>query len=107
MVNQQLREKVAHTMLHLHKQNKEHEKRAQATKLLYKQAELGFIELPRSFDEFQVKLASLMKEDLAVVEKAMEYTGGVMKLGELDSTDTSRSQNATEAFQAAIIGEHF
>jgi hypothetical protein len=105
-MNLQQREKIASTMLHLHQQNKEHEKRAHATQLIYKMAEAGHIELPRSFDEFQIKLASLMKEDLAVVEKAIDYSGGVMKLGELDKADTSEHRNATEAFRAAIIGEY-
>lgn len=96
---------AAATMLRLHSENKKHEKRAHAERLIYKQAELGFLELPRTFGEWEQKLASLMDQDLAVVEMALELSGGNLKFGELGSLDSSKPTNATEAFQAAIIGE--
>ncbi|NDC22585.1 MAG: hypothetical protein EBZ49_00420 [Proteobacteria bacterium] len=104
-MDNQLRKLAAEKMLQLHKTNKEHEKRAHALRLIYKQAELGFGEVPRSYRELQEKVASLLNQDLNVVEKALELTGGNMKLGELAQQDFSVSADATEQFQAAIIGE--
>lgn len=46
------------------------EKRAQ--KLAFREVELGVCEPFRTFDEFAEKVASLAKEDLDVVEKALE-----------------------------------
>jgi hypothetical protein len=100
----ELREKVASTMLHLHQENKEHQKRAHALKLLYKQSELGCTELPRTYGELEEKLASLVNQDLVVLEKALELSGGNIKLGELGNVVDPMSQNADEQFQAAIIG---
>lgn len=97
--------KAASAMLQLHRENKKHEKRAHAERVLFKMAEAGFTELPKNFGEFEQKLASLMNQDLAVLEKALELSGGTLKFGELDTTDSSNPQNATEAFQAAIMGE--
>jgi hypothetical protein len=90
-------------MLQLHSENKEHVKRAHALRLIFKQAELGFGDVPRSYRELQEKVASLLTQDLVIVEKALELTGGNMKLGELDRTDLSASPDATEQFQAAIM----
>lgn len=100
----QLYKIAAQKLIQLDKSNKDHEKRAQALKLLYKQAELGYGELPRSYGELQEKIASLCKQDLNVVEKALELTGGNIKLGEL-SGDDSVSMDATKMFQASILGE--
>lgn len=98
-------EKAASAMLQLHEQNKEHEKRAFALKLLYKQAELGIAQLPQTHSELEVKLASLVNEDLVVLEKALELTGGTTKLGELDHTDAKQSLTPVEKFQASILGD--
>lgn len=84
---------------------KVHEKRAHALRLLYKQAELGYGEVPRSYDELQDKLASLLNQDLYVLEKALELTGGNIKLGELDRTIEPQAYTASEQFQAAILGD--
>lgn len=105
MQDQQLRTKVASVMLHLHEKNKEHEKRAHALKLLYKQAELGIAELPSTFSELETKLASLANEDLVVLEKALELSGGNMKLGELGRKDLGSAISPAEKFQASILGD--
>lgn len=101
-----LREKVASVMLHLQDVNREHEKRAHALKVLYKQAELGYVRMPQNYEEIEEKLASLVKEDLVVLEKALELAGGSEKLGELGSLDhKSSGRSPVEQFQAAILGE--
>lgn len=101
--NAELREKIASTMLQLNSKNKEHEKRAQATKLLYKQAEMGLLVLPSTYDEFEQKLASLIRQDLAVLEKAMELTAiDGIKLGELAGSDTN-TVDAAATFQADVL----
>lgn len=107
MEDQNLREKVASVMLSLQERNKEHEKRAHALKLLYKKAELGFELLPQTHSELEVKLASLVNEDLVVLEKALELAGGTMKLGELGREDTKANLNSAEKFQASILGDEF
>lgn len=106
MQDQEMREKVASTMLRLHEENRGHTKRAHATRLLFKKAELGLEQIPQNYRELEEKIASLETQDLVVLEKALELTGGQFKLGELDSGRPS-SANATEKFQAAIIGEEF
>ena len=101
-LDEDLREKVASTMLRLHANNKEHEKRAQATRLLFKQSELGLVSLPSTYDEFEQKLASLAGQDLAVLEKALELTAGNMKLGELTGSSLE-THDAAATFQADVL----
>lgn len=99
-----LRKTAASVMLHLHEKNKGHEKRAHATRLLYRQIELGLVCPPQSYSDFETKLASLVTEDLAVLEKALELAGGNEKLGELGHTvDSSAPRDASEKFQASIL----
>lgn len=103
--DQQLREKVASVMLQLHEKNREHEKRAHAERVYFKQVECGLEQPPESYSELQQKLASLVKEDLDVLEKAVELAGGHMKIGELDdsSRDSDQAENPSEKFQAALL----
>lgn len=102
-MDRQLREKVASTMLRLHRQNKEHEKQAQAMRLIYKQAELGLEALPQSYDELQQKVASMVGQDMTVLEKALELTAGSSGLGELASGETISSPNAETTFQSEVL----
>ena len=104
MQDQGMREKVASTMLRLHEENRGHTKRAHATRLLFKKAELGLEQIPYTYHELEAKIASLENQDLVVLEKALELTGGHFKLGELDASRTTDT-NATEKFQAAVIGD--
>lgn len=103
--DQKLREKVASVMLQLHKKNREHEKRAHAERIFWKQVECGMEQPPESYGELQMKLASLVTEDLKVLEKAVELAGGQMKLGELDhgSRDAAQGLAPDEKFQADLL----
>lgn len=105
MDDQHLREKAASVMLHLQEENKGHEKRGQALKLLFKKAELGYEVLPKTYSELETKLAALVTEDLVVLEKALELAGGNVKLGELDAHDPKATVDSAEKFQAAILGD--
>jgi hypothetical protein len=105
MDDQNLREKAASVMLHLHEKNEEHEKRGHALRVLFKKAELGYETLPKTFSELDTKLAALVTEDLVVLEKALELAGGNLKLGELDRRDPEAAANSAEKFQAAILGD--
>lgn len=104
--DQNLREKVASAMVHLLNENKGHKKRAQAVEMLYKQAELGHAEVPRSYSEFTEKVASLMSQDLQVLDKALELLGGNEKLGSVDSAvDVNGPQTSSEKFQSDILSD--
>lgn len=104
-IDRQVREKVASTMLRLHRQNKEHEKQAQALKLIYKQAELGLEAIPQSFEELQDKIASIMGQDMATLEKALELTAGGHSFGVLASGEPVSSPNAQATFQRDVLSE--
>jgi hypothetical protein len=100
-----MREKIASKMLLLHEENKGHRKRAHALQVLFKQAELGVERLPNSYSELEVKLASLQNQDLVVLEKALELAAGNIKVGELATQSDLSGGNASEQFQAALLGE--
>ena len=107
-MNSNLRKIAAQKMLQLHSSNKEHEKRAHAIRLIYKQAEMGYGDIPRSYDELQEKVASLLNQDLYVLEKALELTGGNIKLGELANSDAKLGGgSATDVFKASILGDDY
>lgn len=97
-------EKVASAMLRLHDECEGHKKRAHAIELIYKQAGMGMGELPQTYGELEEKVASLITQDLTVLEKALELNGASVKLGELEpDTVDPYSRNAEEEFQAAIV----
>jgi len=77
------------------------EKRAQ--KIAFREVELGISEPYRTHDEFQQKVASLMGEDLDVVEKALDrgYSSST-KVGTL-AGDTVKTKNPLEHF--VLTGE--
>lgn len=63
-----------------------HDLEKRATKIAFREVELGYNEPFSSYDELMEKVASLMKEDLDVLEKALERgygPGGNVKGGEL------------------------
>jgi hypothetical protein len=65
--------KVEHAeRLRLEKLAAENDRTKLAQKLAYREVELGITEPFKSHDEFQEKVASLLTEDLGVVEKALE-----------------------------------
>lgn len=104
-----IRKLAADKILQMNNQIKEYEKRAHAERLIYKQAEMGYGEIPRSFDDFQTKIASLLKQDLYVLEKAMELAGGNVKLGELDRNDHNNlgGGTASQVFMASILEDTY
>ncbi len=102
-LDEDLREKVASTMLRLHATNKEHEKRAQAVKFLFAKAEMGLEAVPNTYEAFQEKVASLVRQDLAVLEKALELTAGDVKLGSLSGSDRHQ-RDAAATFQSDVLG---
>lgn len=100
----ELREKVASAMLRLHDECEGHKKRAHAVELIYKQADMGIEELPQTYGELEEKIASLITQDLVVLEKALELNGAHIKLGELEPDEFDPySRNAEEEFQAAMF----
>ena len=46
--------------------------RQRAEKIAFREVEIGLVDAYKSFEEFQEKVASLMSDDLDVVEKALE-----------------------------------
>lgn len=98
----ELRKEAASTMLRLNDENAGHKKRAHALRLIYKQAELGHSVLPQTLVELEEKIGSMLNQDLVLIEKALELTGGSVKLGEL-SSDYAKPLTATEQFQASIL----
>lgn len=74
--------------LALEKEAGDHKLEKRAAKIAFREVELGIAEPYKSHDDFMNKVASLMKEDLDVVEKALERGYGPSRRdGELaDST---------------------
>lgn len=98
---------AAQHMLQLDIELEGHKKQAHALKLIYRQSELGFGEIPSSYSELQEKVASLINQgDLEVLEKALELTGGNIKLGELEETRTKRDISAAEKFIDDLIANN-
>jgi hypothetical protein len=99
---------AAEHMLQLDMELEGHKKQAHALRLIYLQNELGYGEIPASYSELQEKVASLINQgDLNVLEKALELTGGNMKLGELDgNTKTAKPINSTEKFISDLLANN-
>jgi hypothetical protein len=83
--------------LTLEKQAADHHLEKRAMRVAFREVELGMCEPYRSGDEFMEKVASLMVDDLDVVEKALDrYHGGTARrAGELEDRQ-QRSGNALE-----------
>jgi len=65
-------QKAALMLSHLKNEKAILEKKAKATKLLYKQAEMGQIQFPKTHSEYEEKVAELMSKNLDVVEEAIK-----------------------------------
>jgi hypothetical protein len=78
--------KAAEMLTCLKGQNSKLKKEAKATELLYKQAEMGQIQFPKSYAEFQEKVAELSGKNLDVVEEAIKMASSAEAdtLGGLD-----------------------
>jgi hypothetical protein len=99
--------KAASALQELSEQSVAHEKRAQATNILFEQVEHGFIPPPRSTREFETKIASLMKQDLRVVAEAMKLAtapAGGTGFGTLEEgIGTIGGSDASTNFQHALM----
>lgn len=102
-------QKTAEMLDHLKDQKHEYEKKAYATKLLYKQAELGQIVFPKTHAEYEEKVAELMHKNLNVVEEAIKMAAASEEFnntfGSLNTGDSSnpRGGSAQEAFQRSLM----
>ena len=98
-------EKTAQMIESLHGQNKTFEKRAKATELLYKQAELGLGSFPKNYGEYQEKVAELMDEDLKVVEEAMKLASSKDDTNSFGSLNKGqmKTANAHESFKKFLL----
>ncbi len=107
MQRKELLKTAAEKMLQLSERNKEHEKRGQALRILYKNAELGYADVPRTYSELEEKIASLMTQDLNAVEKALEISvANGSPFGEVEKHAQKRLQPETEFAIAMISGDH-
>ena len=100
-------EKTAQIIETLHGQNKTFEKRAKATELLYKQAELGLGSFPKTYGEYEEKVAELMGEDLKVVEEAMKLASSKDDTNSFGSLrgGQMKTANAHESFKKFLMDE--
>lgn len=85
--------------------NANYEKRAKAQELIFKQASMGLIAAPRSYQELQEKVASLENQDLAVLEKALELQIGDVSMGKIASDGSSTVPTTPESQFAADLME--
>jgi hypothetical protein len=77
--------------LGLEKEAQDHKLEKRAAKIAFREIELGLSEPYKSHEEFLNKVANLMKEDLDVVEKALERGyGPSRRIGEL-AEETGKS----------------
>jgi len=77
------------------------EKKAQAEKIAFRKVELGILEPFNDYESFQKEANALLTEDLALVEKAIEY--GV--LGSHQTGNLEKKANASG--KSADIMNHF
>ena len=97
---------AAEKLRYLSDENRAHEKKARALKLLYKQAEMGIEPVPDNYTELEEKLASLTAQNMDVLEKAMELAGGRLGLGDLEESDLTNPSDPEGTFAASIIGNN-
>ena len=102
-------EKAASMLLQQEKALKTFEKKAEATRLLFKQVELGQIPAPRSYEECEEKVAALLDKDLSVIEEAVKLAsaGSFNDIGTLEpptlATSSGGIQSHRNAFEQAIM----
>jgi hypothetical protein len=97
-------QKTAHMLKDLNEKRAHFEKRAKATELLYKQAEMGSIRFPQTFDEYEEKVAELLSKDLNVVEEAIKL-GSSTEENSLGGhlTKEAKVTNARDNFAMSIV----
>lgn len=83
------------------------EKKARATSILYKQAELGQLAFPRTIDEYEEKVAELISRDLNIVEEAIKLASpNFSSLGSLVTDASPEGSNPREIFQRSLLAEY-
>lgn len=99
--------KAAEMLTTLNDRNKNLEKQARATKLLYKQAELGQVIFPKTHEEYQEKVAELLVKDLDVVEEAIKMASATEEYnttyGSLSGNGPTANGSARQNFERVII----
>lgn len=101
--------KTAAMLTSLNGQNLQLMKEAKATELLYKQAELGQISLPKTYAELKEKVARLLSKDLNVVEEAIKMASSTEELSSFGSLEAgsnsvgSNHNSAHQMFQQTIV----
>lgn len=97
-------QKAALMLSHLKDENASLIKKAKATELLYKQAEMGQIQFPKTHCEYQEKIAELMSKNLDVVEEAIKMASSSEpeSLGGLHKEKIS-SDNPHSIFAKSVI----
>lgn len=99
--------KTASMLISLKEERSELEKKARATELLYKQAELGQTSFPKTFEEYQEKVAELCGKNLVVVEEAIKMAAAKEEInstfGDLGEETSSGGISARQMFQRSIL----
>lgn len=80
--------------------------RSKAEQLAFRQVESGYCAPFRSFEEFEEKVASLLKEDLEVVEKAMDLgIGNQLGVGNLATDRGGKTDSEQNLVNFIMTGE--
>ena len=95
----ELIKKQGSELVRLEKVAAEFEKKARAEKIAFREVELGVTEPFKNIEEYHKKIASLMGDDLDVLEKALERGYGTSRrLGELVEGTGSKVTNPFEHY---------
>lgn len=105
VINEQDLQKTAAMLEHLNEERTSFEKKAKATELLYKQAEMGQIKFPQTHAEYQEKVAELLSKDLNVVEEAIKMASSTEEINSMGGhlTKQAKVTNARDNFAMSIV----
>lgn len=98
-------QKTAAMLSHLNEKRAELEKKAKATELLYKQAEMGQIKFPETYADYREKVAELLSKDLNVVEEAIKMASSTEETNSFDGLEVKQANvtNARDRFAMSIV----
>lgn len=98
-------QKTAAMLTHLKDTKNLLTKEAKATELLYKQAELGQVALPKTYGEYREKVAELLGKDLDVVEEAIKMASSTEEENSFGGLDNNQVKvtSARDSFNMAIM----
>ncbi|RLA62733.1 MAG: hypothetical protein DRQ88_13305 [Epsilonproteobacteria bacterium] len=99
--------KTASLLTNISGQNQTFMKERRATELLYKQASIGKIVFPQTFEEYQEKVAELMGKDLDIIEEAIKLASEYTQENSLGATSDVRSGaiKPSEVFKQHLISD--